>query len=398
MTGLEVIVLMTSVLVVLGIIEGLLHRRNLDKIPIRIHVSGTRGKSSVTRLIAAGLNGSGIKTTAKTTGTLARMILPDQREVAIYRPIGANIIEQKRVVSAARKMNVQAMVAECMALQPLLHWVSEEKLIRATHGVITNARADHLDVMGPTESDVAKTLAGMVPVGGILFTAEGKHLEILRQAAADRNTKLISVSEQDVESVSKDELAGFKYVEHAENIALALKVLKELGVGRRAALEGMWRTNPDPGAQSEYVLDFFGRRIIFVNGFAANDPQSTERIFYDSIKRHPDAKRVIGIFNLRADRPSRTAQLAKDVAFWREADRIVLMGTGAYLFLRLAIDHGMDPNFFVMAEVERVEDVFEKVLEICGNSTLVIGMGNIGGQGLGLVRFFRNRAGPETNL
>lgn len=396
MTGLEVVGLLTGCLVGLGLVEGLIHRRNLNKIPIRIHVSGTRGKSSVTRLIAFGLNGSGISTTAKTTGTLARMILPDHREVAIYRPLGANIIEQKRVVSAASEMKVQAMVAECMALQPLLHWVSEEKLIRATHGVITNTRADHLDVMGPTEVDVARSIAGMIPVGGVLFTAERNHLAIIKHAAQDRNTRLIAVTEQDVEDISKDDLVGFRYVEHAENVALALKVLQELGVGRRAALEGMWQTNPDPGALSEHVIEFFGRRIIFVNGFAANDPQSTEKIFYEAIGRHPDAKRVVGIFNLRADRPSRTAQLAQDVSFWREADRVVLMGTGAYLFIRLAVKQGMDPNFFVLAEADRVEDVFEKVLESCGNSTLVIGMGNIGGLGLGMVRYFRNRAGPES--
>ena len=40
-----------AVLVALGLLEAVLHRHNLSKIPIRIHVNGTRGKSSVTRLI-----------------------------------------------------------------------------------------------------------------------------------------------------------------------------------------------------------------------------------------------------------------------------------------------------------------------------------------------------------
>ena len=39
----------------LGAIESWIHRRNLARIPIRIHVNGARGKSSVTRHIAAGL-------------------------------------------------------------------------------------------------------------------------------------------------------------------------------------------------------------------------------------------------------------------------------------------------------------------------------------------------------
>jgi len=36
-------------------IEMQRHRSMLRRIPMRIHVNGTRGKSSVTRLIAAGL-------------------------------------------------------------------------------------------------------------------------------------------------------------------------------------------------------------------------------------------------------------------------------------------------------------------------------------------------------
>ncbi|HEY1783916.1 MAG TPA: poly-gamma-glutamate synthase PgsB, partial [Pirellulales bacterium] len=56
-----------ALLATLGWIERHLHRRRLDRIRIRIHVNGTRGKSSVTRLIAAGLRGAGLVTCAKTT-------------------------------------------------------------------------------------------------------------------------------------------------------------------------------------------------------------------------------------------------------------------------------------------------------------------------------------------
>ena len=40
----------------------------------RIHVNGIRGKSSVTRLIAAALREGKVKTLGKTTGTAARTI------------------------------------------------------------------------------------------------------------------------------------------------------------------------------------------------------------------------------------------------------------------------------------------------------------------------------------
>ncbi|RJO71877.1 MAG: poly-gamma-glutamate synthase PgsB [Myxococcales bacterium] len=392
MLGIDILAILAGGLAGLGLVERAAHFRNLSRVPIRIHVSGTRGKSSVTRLIAAALNDAGIPAAAKTTGTLARMIMPDFREIPVYRPTGANIIEQKRIVDAAVEAGAKALVVECMALQPYLHWVAERMLVRATHGVITNARPDHLDVMGPTDADVARALAGMVPVGGVLYTAEQKHLDVLKEACDDRKTRLVATTAEEIEAVSDMEMSGFSYTEHKENVALVLKLTEEFKIPRQAAIKGMWKANPDPGALSEHVVHFFGRRIVFVNGFAANDPHSTERIWRYARKRYHDVDRVVGIFNLRADRPSRTAQLVRDGDYWREADKVVLIGTGAYLFARLAANLGVGPELFVQVESSGADEIFERVLEVCGRSTLVVGMGNIGGPGLDLVRYFKNRS------
>ena len=47
------------------------HRRALRQIPIRIHVAGTRGKSTTTRLIAAGLRAGGRRVVATLIDLLA---------------------------------------------------------------------------------------------------------------------------------------------------------------------------------------------------------------------------------------------------------------------------------------------------------------------------------------
>ena len=187
----EIVILLIAcaVLIVLGVLELILHRGRLKRIPIRIHVNGTRGKTSVTRLIAAGLREAGIRCVAKTTGTVPRFILPNGREVPVYRPGGANVIEQKQSVTMAAAQRAEALVVECMALQPSLQWLSESKLVRATHGVITNARPDHLDVMGPTEEDVARALAGTVPFNGVFLTAERKHRAFFQQVAEERGSR-----------------------------------------------------------------------------------------------------------------------------------------------------------------------------------------------------------------
>ncbi len=392
MVGFELLLAIAAGLGGLGALETFSHRRRLRRIPIRIHVAGTRGKSSVTRLISAAMREAGIATAAKTTGTLARMILPNGQEVPVFRPAGANIIEQTRIIATAADMKVDALVIECMALIPELHWISESRLVRATHGVITNARADHLDVMGPTEVDVAKTLASMTPVNGVLITAERRLLDVMAHAAKDRGSRLVAVGDADVADISDADMAPFCYTEHKENVALSLRVVAEVGVDRETALRGMYKATPDPGALTQQEVDFFGRRIVFVNGFAANDPESTAMIWHLAKRAHPDVQRRIAVFNLRADRPARTLQMAKDATFWREADKVVLMGTGAYLFGRVANTSGLEPGRFVYAEQQRVEEIFETLVGLCGPASLIVGMGNIGGQGLDLVRYFRNRA------
>lgn len=178
---------MTTIMIILMlvILYGLWEYRNhcfhLQSIPIRIHVNGTRGKSSVTRLIAAGLRTSGRRVIAKTTGTKPRIILEDGQEIPIYRIGRANIIEQLMVVRLAWKRHTDILVIECMAVQPHLQWVAEEKMIRSTGGVITNARADHLDQMGPTVRDVAEALSNTIPQNGVLFTAEPVWFDVFEQ-------------------------------------------------------------------------------------------------------------------------------------------------------------------------------------------------------------------------
>src|ERR1043165_5680056 len=56
------------------------HRRALRTIQVRIHVAGTRGKSTTTRLIAAALRAGGRRVVAKTTGAEPRLLLPDGSE------------------------------------------------------------------------------------------------------------------------------------------------------------------------------------------------------------------------------------------------------------------------------------------------------------------------------
>ncbi|HEX4144869.1 MAG TPA: poly-gamma-glutamate synthase PgsB [Pirellulales bacterium] len=391
MKNVWILIAVFALLATLGWIERRQHRRRLDRIRIRIHVNGTRGKSSVTRLIAAGLRGAGIVTCAKTTGALARLILPDGQEQPIVRGCRPNVLEQIGVVRAAARWGAEALVVECMALTPSLQWLCQWQLIRATHAVITNAREDHLDVMGPTRRDVAWALAGTIPPQGVVFTADSGHDDIFRYAADDRNSRLVIVSPADVAAVTAADLAGFAYAEHAENVALALAVCAQLGIDRATALRGMWLAAPDPGALAEWHWQAGEKEIWLVNGFAANDPQSSEEIWQWSLARFPRVERRIALFNCRSDRPERSWRLGQACAAWQPADHYVLVGGGVHHFARAAGEAGLGMRRVVIPQGRGAEDVLATLLDLTDGATLVVGLGNIGGLGLEVVRLLDSR-------
>ena len=69
-------------------------KRARSKMKHIVHVNGTRGKSSVSRMIEAGLRAGGMRVFCKTTGTDPMTIDVLSREEPIIRRAGANIKEQ----------------------------------------------------------------------------------------------------------------------------------------------------------------------------------------------------------------------------------------------------------------------------------------------------------------
>jgi hypothetical protein len=121
---------------------------------------------------------------------------------------------------------------------------------------------------------------------------------------------------------------------------------------------------------------------------------SSEQLWTLARERHPELGRTIALFNWRVDRPDRSIQLVSAFVRWAPAVFVVLMGTGTYLFARAAVKAGFDSTKLVLVEDLREDEIFERIVSLVDGSALVMGMGNIGGQGLALARYFRNRAAP----
>ncbi|MCK5832760.1 poly-gamma-glutamate synthase PgsB [bacterium] len=386
------LILLIIALIVWWVLEYRRHSMNVDRIKIRIHVNGTRGKSSVTRLIAGALREGGIHTVAKTTGTIPRLILPDGTEEPIVRLGSPNIHEQVAIVRRAVDLDAEALVIECMALLPEYQEISERKIIKSTIDVITNARPDHLDVMGPTGHDVIDALCGTISKGNICFTSEKEHFDHIEKNAIDNGATIVQAVPSTIE---KTDMAGFSYIEHEENVALALKVAEHLGISRETAIRGMQKATPDIGALTVYKVEFFGKVAIFYNAFAANDPESTGALWVKlKLDTDPTFPTIV-LANNRADRASRTSQLAEMLVDKVHANYYILTGTNTKLLVEKLDRHGMNMTaVYDMGGVE-VEDIFELCMELTPTHSSIVGVGNIGGIGREILAYFEARALPR---
>ena len=365
-------------LCIAGILEYQFHLKSLSLIPLRIHVNGTRGKSSVTRLVAAGLREGGLRTFAKTTGTAPRVIDSEGKDRIIHRLRLPSIGEQVRLLRYFSVQKPDAVVIECMAVQPQYQWIAEHKMVKSHIGVITNVRPDHLDEMGPTEEDVAYSLCNTVPVNSVLITGEDQKPDILREVAKQNSTRFIKSDES---SIQKKELDGFSYMEHPSNIAVALDVCKQVGVNRSTALKGMHKVQPDAGALVAWNLDIDNKNVRFVNGMAANDPVSTLQIWnFISERFVTDEETTCIFFNSRDDRPVRTRQMIeltfekiKPDYFFIRGDKVKkIIDTFGKTSLKTSID--------IIGLEQPLEDVISSLKNL-PNKSLVYAIGNQVGAG-----------------
>ena len=376
---------------IIGIIEFSRHQKRIYSIPIRIHVNGTRGKSSVTRLIGAALREGGVQTITKVTGTYPRLILEDGSEARIYRKESPNIIEQLSIVKYAAKRKAEALVMECMALQPQYQWITEKQMIHSTIGIITNVRLDHVDIMGYSLPEIAKVLSKTIPDNQNFFMTETGASDILRKTA-DKNNSLIHISDR--ESVSNEEMGGFNYIEHKENVAMALAVCKHLKIDRNIALNGMHKANPDAGALKLYRVNAFNKVTNFYNAFAANDFESTLMI-WNMIKEEIGFKgpKII-LLNTRHDRMDRAKQLTEMLGknLGDELDYLMLIGQSTDVVKDLSISEGVDRKKIINLGWTEPSLIFEKVLSFTEHESTVVAIGNMGGMGGKVADFFEHRS------
>lgn len=374
--NMEVFIALIGILYLIHLIlEKTYNKRIRKSFKHVIHVNGTRGKSTVCRLIDAGLREAGYKVFTKTTGTSPRIIHVNGHESEIIRRGKANIREQLKIMKIAEAENAEMLVIECMAVKPELQLVSQKNMLMADIGVITNARLDHLDEMGHNLDSIIKALGSTIPQGGVLFTSDEKAYAYYKELGKRTKTEVLLANEK-----SRD----FEGIDFEENVSLACKVCEHLKVERQTIIRGMKKYRIDPGRLKTYsFLNKNGVEIVFVNALAANDPDSTLKIFKTlDIKNNKSYKYKVLLINNRIDRGSRINQYVDFTKNQKHCfDQFWITGDLKKVMKKKLIREGIKAEDVIL--VENMD-----IIENYRNSILIFGVGNIVGHGKDIVEFF----------
>jgi hypothetical protein len=267
----------------------------------RVLVTGSRGKSSIVRLLHTAFQAAGIESWARITGVEPRQLGPGGTQT-ILRTSGAHVEEMRwwlRQLPASAGAVVMENSAISPELQPLAaRWLQPEIT------VLSNVLPDHQEAWGPTAAGAAEALVAGLPKGGQVIMPEPLRENGFLASLVQRRqcTPLYAVAE-----------GGGATAYRAVNFALAKTVLEALGLPVEAALDAMKSLQPD--RYDFRVLEHDGARMAMA--FSANDIASTRSLFH-GLDWPAEQTRLV--YNHRSDRPARLRSFCNwlESGRWRE--------------------------------------------------------------------------------
>lgn len=371
----------TSLVLLYWFLESADHLKRLRRLPIRVHVNGIRGKSTVVRYTASALREGGFNVVAKTSGSATRLIRPDGEEQEIPRGGAPTILEQISVLRRHADPKTDAIVFECMAVRPDYQRVAEQRIVKSTLGVILNVRRDHLEELGDTIPEIARSLSETMPPGMPVLTAETNEeaLDAMRDEAGRRGAELYEIDPDDVTEEEMNSLGPFAF---RENVATALAIALALGVDRATAMRGIGKARPDPGASQAFEVELDQGRMHWVNLFGINDPESVEENVLKYLEWIDDEDPVlIALLNNRSDREDRARDFADWLSDTSSFDGVIIIGDLKDVIAGRLGERGFESSRIHSLEIDD-DDTVSSLLEIVeerNGSGLVclFGMANI---------------------
>jgi len=375
--------LLFSVVILLGLLALLFFekrslRKALEQFQWRIQVNGTRGKSSVTEYIIAGLQGSSYRAAGKITGIVPTFIDTALRKIPIRRWGSARIQEQCRIIRRAARMNCNTLVLECMSIDPELQ-TTESRFLRPRISVLTNIREDHFESMGANlKKQALAMIDSIAPTVEHIISPSGTFdSEIALRAAKIGATRI-----QPREYVSMQELQNLPGA-FAENINLAIAVCDIMGISPVEARQQILNyLNAQPKSTIFNVPVQDNCQIRFINAFAVNDIPSLEEFL--SKYMIPDIP-AVALVNTRSDRPLRTVKFAEWLGRKSIFERIIVTGDHRAKLIRMLESKAVPAELILDWNGRNISSLFTLATKGYENEIQLVGLANIAGPALRLV-------------
>jgi hypothetical protein len=252
----------------------------------RILVTGSRGKSSIVRLLHTAMNAAGLPTYARITGVIPRELGPHTTRT-IARSSGAHV-EEMRWWLGQLPASAQGIVLENSAITPELQDLAG-RWLQPDISIISNTYADHQEVWGPGDAHAAQVL-----VAGI---TSGQRVVVPEDAKSDQ--RLIELLEKRDASIIFAKPIPEAGADHrASNTGLAIATIQNLGVEKGLTLQAMLALPPD--SYDFHVARHGGAELAMA--FSVNDITCTQAVFGSLGWPEADTRLV---YNHRNDRPER---------------------------------------------------------------------------------------------
>jgi gamma-polyglutamate synthase len=326
------------------------HRRTLNRtrsVPSRITVGGTRGKSTVVRLLTEALRLHGQRVSSRVTGQRPEESLQGHRlaEPTPWglspRPGNAEPDELRRwIAEVVQRVEPEALVVENLAFTPESMRAVNEHIALPTLAVLTDCVPDHLDVWPDDSLAIAQIHVRAIPSGIPILTLN----PIIRDVAQSEGYQVLSTSE----------IPGAASLPRwmRDHCALAWSALETLiSPTRRVHQEALITL---AASLLPRAVPLAGGAL-FVDLFDANDPVSAEEAL--ASLSLPSVERRIALFAHRRDRP------------WR------------LRMFRPWLDRGFDETHLFTSWPDVA---VERLLSSCGQGTMIAGLGNAAGPADGL--------------
>jgi poly-gamma-glutamate synthase PgsB/CapB len=367
------LVLFPLVLALLAL-ESIVVRRDVNRLRRRVHVGGTRGKSSVTRYIAAGLREHGSPTWAKITGIRPTLIRADGSGELIKRRGGPRVQEQFHIIHQAVRHGIDNLILECMSITPELQTV-ETRGFQPHVFVLTSIRDDHREHLGCPEEQAA-AMCSAIPWRSLVITDDLAHRDVIDRTASARNSRVVFVTDKNVKP-GKDCPSGV----FPTNVALALRACEELGFDSHTSLTGILK---EASHQCDKMvhLDLGGVEVQFVNGFAVNDIESSQQFLdYWRARVSEPSWQLMIMLNTRADRPLRSSLFAAWLGRMNNLSKVILLGDHTAYTRHALTSAGLNSDRIVVWRRSEVTAAQASLKQLGADKCLVVGLGNIGGDG-----------------